>query len=341
VSVSTTNGRMSISSEDVELDFGNGAGIFDQSYHVPEGTILGMIGPSGCGKTTTCRVALGLLQPQKGRISTLGRIPSGFTAEDREKIGYIPQQFVLYPRLSVAENATFVASLYGMPSKQARARLDELLGFVDLKEARNRLAQNLSGGMQRRLMLAGALMHDPVLLFADEPTAGIDPVLRMRFWEFFRQLRDQGRTLVVTTQVVSEAIYCDYVAVMRKGRILDVDTPQNLKRKILGGEIIDMTIQDPYEVLKAMESLRRWDQRTETGEKVVRDVRRSPKADAETDIHVVVDDAREWLPEVLNYLESRRPKIEVASAAPLEVSYDEVFIRIMEQDQSRQEAANG
>lgn len=338
--MTTANGRLTIHSEDIELDFGNGAGIFDQNYSVPEGTILGMIGPSGCGKTTTCRVALGLLQPQKGKISTLGRIPSGFSAADREQIGYIPQQFVLYPRLSVAENAMFVASLYGMPSKQARARLEELLGFVDLKDARNRLAMNLSGGMQRRLMLAGALMHDPILLFADEPTAGIDPVLRMRFWEFFRQLRDQGRTLVVTTQVVSEAIYCDYVAVMRKGRILAVDTPANLKRKAMGGEIIDMTIEDPLEVLKAMDALRRWDQRTANGEKLVKEVRRSPKADAETDIHVIVDDAREWLPEVLNYLESRRPKIEVASAAPLEVSYDEVFIKIMEQDQIK-EAANG
>lgn len=332
---------MTISSEEIELDFGNGAGIFDQSYSVPEGTILGMIGPSGCGKTTTCRIALGLLTPQKGTISTLGRTPTQFTAGDREQIGYIPQQFVLYPRLSVAENAAFVASLYGMPSRQVKSRLDQLLDFVDLKDARNRLAQNLSGGMQRRLMLAGALMHDPVLLFADEPTAGIDPVLRMRFWEFFRQLRDEGRTLVVTTQVVSEAIYCDYVAVMRKGRILAVDTPQNLKRKAMGGEILDLTIQDPDEVHKAIEALRRWDQRTESGEKLVKAVHRSPKPDAENDIHVIVEDAREWLPEVLNYLERRRPKIEVASAAPLEVSYDEVFIKIMEQDQQQQEAANG
>jgi ABC-2 type transport system ATP-binding protein len=336
-----TGKTLAISSQDVELNFGNGAGIFDQNYHVPEGTILGMIGPSGCGKTTTCRVALGLLQPQKGTINTLGRVPSGFRPEDRERIGYIPQQFVLYPRLSVAENAMFVASLYGMPSRQARARMEELLAFVDLSDAKNRLAQNLSGGMQRRLMLAGALMHDPVLLFADEPTAGIDPVLRMRFWEFFRHLRDQGRTLVVTTQVVSEAIYCDYVAVMRKGRILAVDTPENLKRKALGGEILDMTIQDPDEVRKAIDALKRWDQKTEDGRPVVKDVRRSTRPGAtETDIHVIVEDAREWLPEVLNYLESRRPKIEVASAAPLEVSYDEVFIKIMEQDQ-QQEAARG
>lgn len=325
---------LAIHSEDVELDFGNGAGIFDQTYQVPEGTILGMIGPSGCGKTTTCRVALGLLVPQKGSITTLGRTPSRFSADDRERIGYIPQQFVLYPRLSVAENAAFVASLYGMPSRQLRERLAELLTFVDLGDARDRLAQNLSGGMQRRLMLVGALMHDPALLFADEPTAGIDPVLRARFWEYFRQLRDQGRSLVVTTQVVSEAVYCDYVAVMRKGRILAVDTPANLRKMALGGEIIDLTLADPDDVRRALEILRRWTD-------VVRAAHRSPNPDAEADLHVVVDDAREWLPEVLKRLENQRPRVAVASAAPVEVSYDEVFIRIMQLDEQRQEAARG
>ncbi len=326
-----TSQALAIHSEGVEIDFGNGAGIFDQHYKVPEGTILGMIGPSGCGKTTTCRVALGLLQPQKGRITTLGRTPSRFSAEDRERIGYIPQQFVLYPRLSVAENAAFVASLYGMPRNQVRQRMDELLKFVDLTDARNRLGQNLSGGMQRRLMLVGALMHNPALLFADEPTAGIDPVLRARFWEYFRQLRDDGRTLVVTTQVVSEAIYCDYVAVMRKGRILAIDTPTNLRKTALGGEIIDITLDNPDDLRRAIDVLRRWDT-------VVKAVRRSP--DTEADLHVVVEDAREWLPEVLKRLENQRPRIVVASAAPLEISYDEIFIRLMQQNE-QQEAQRG
>ncbi|MFV9505325.1 MAG: ABC transporter ATP-binding protein [Oscillochloridaceae bacterium umkhey_bin13] len=325
---------LTIHSEGVELDFGNGAGVFDQHYQVPEGTIMGMIGPSGCGKTTTCRIALGLLIPQKGSITTLGRVPSRFTSDDRERIGYIPQQFVLYPRLSVAENAEFVASLYGMPARRVRERLNELLEFVDLSDARNRLGQNLSGGMQRRLMLVGALMHDPALLFADEPTAGIDPVLRSRFWEYFRQLRDQGRTLVVTTQVVSEAIYCDYVAVMRKGRILAIDTPANLRRAALGGEIIDLTLDNPDEVRRAITVLQRW-------EAVVREVRRAPNG-IEGDLHVVVEDAREWLPEVIKRLENQRPRIVVASAAPLEVSYDEIFIKLMQQDEQRQqEATNG
>ena len=318
--------EFAIRSEQVEVDFGNGAGIFDQSYSVPRGSILGLIGPSGCGKTTTVRVALGLITPQRGTITTLGRTPSGFSAEDRERIGYIPQQFALYPRLTVAENAEFLASLYGMSTAQIRARLPELLEFVDLTPARDRLGANLSGGMQRRLMLAGALMHDPALIFADEPTAGIDPVLRARFWEFFRQLRDQGRTLVVTTQVVSEAVYCDMVAVMRQGRILAVDTPAGLRRRVLGGEVIDLTLADPADVRRALSVMLRWDD-------VVIDARRAP--DSAADVHVVVADAREWLPEVLKRLENQRPRISVASAAPLEISYDEIFIRLMQEEAPR------
>jgi ABC-2 type transport system ATP-binding protein len=316
-----------IDSQGVDLVFAPGAGVFDLTYSVPKGTILGMIGPSGCGKTTTVRLALGLYRPQKGALTVFGRDPARFSSADREQIGYIPQQFVLYPNLSVAENAEFVASLYGMRGPQIQKRLAELLQFVDLAEARDRLGSQLSGGMQRRLMLVGALMHDPTLLFADEPTAGIDPVLRGRFWDYFRRLRDEGRTLFVTTQVVSEAAYCDYVAVMRKGRLLVVDTPLGLKRRALGGEIIHIRLADPARLAEAAALLRKFGP--------VKEVR--PAAGA-ADLHVYVDDAGEWLPEVLNLLENPDgPQIVVASAEEFQVSYDEIFIRIMEQS----EAAGG
>jgi ABC-2 type transport system ATP-binding protein len=135
--------------------------------------------------------------------------------------------------------------------------------------------------------------------------------------------------MVVTTQVVSEAIYCDFVAVMRKGRILAVDTPTGLRKMALGGEIIDVTLASPDDLRRAIESLKRWNG-------VVKDARRSPAS--ESDLHVVVDDAREWLPEVLNRLENQRPRIVVTSAAPIEVSYDEIFIKIMQMDEQKQAA---
>ena len=324
--MSQTSARpTAIDSQHVDMIFGKDAGVFDQTYTLPEGTILGMIGPSGCGKTTTVRLALGLLKPQRGNLNVMSRSPSGFRAADRERIGYIPQQFVLYPNLTVAENAQFVASLYGMRTARFKQRLDELLAFVDMSDARHRLGKQLSGGMQRRLMLAGALMHDPALLFADEPTAGIDPVLRGRFWEYFRQLRDEGRTLFVTTQYVGEATYCDYVAVMRKGRLLVVDTPQGLRRRVLGGEIIQLKLADPGRMAAALGALQRFEP--------VRDVKRVPGSDDL--LHVTVDDAGEWLPEVLNQLENdSTPSIVVDSAEEFQLSYDDIFIKIMEQEEA-------
>jgi ABC-2 type transport system ATP-binding protein len=316
---------IAIDSQHVDLIFGKDAGVFDQTYSLPAGTILGMIGPSGCGKTTTVRLALGLLTPQRGSLTVMGRAPTSFRAADREQIGYIPQQFVLYPNLTVTENAQFVASLYGMRTAHFKQRLEELLAFVDLSDARDRLGKQLSGGMQRRLMLAGALMHDPALLFADEPTAGIDPVLRGRFWEYFRRLRDQGRTLFVTTQYVGEATYCDYVAVMRKGRLLVVDTPQGLRRRVLGGEVIQLTLADPARMADAIGALQRY--------APVQGVKRAPGSD--DTLQVTVADAGEWLPEVLNQLENdTEPSIAVESAEEYQLSYDDIFIKIMEQEEA-------
>ncbi|HEU5097807.1 MAG TPA: ABC transporter ATP-binding protein [Roseiflexaceae bacterium] len=317
---------LAIDSRHVDLIFGKDAGVFDQTYSLPEGSILGVIGPSGCGKTTTVRLALGLLRPQRGSLTVLGRSPADFRAADRERIGYIPQQFVLYPNLTVTENAQFVASLYGMRSARFRQRLEQLLAFVDLAEARDRLGKQLSGGMQRRLMLAGALMHDPALLFADEPTAGIDPVLRARFWEYFRQLRDQGRTLFVTTQYVGEATYCDYVAVMRKGRLLAIDTPAGLRKRTLGGEIVHLWLQDPARAGEAIELLARY--------QPVQDARRVPGTDNQ--LHVTVEDAGAWLPELLSLLgDPGGPNIVVDSAEEYQISYDDIFIKIMEQEDAR------
>jgi ABC-2 type transport system ATP-binding protein len=312
-----------IEASGVELSFGGGAGVFDLTYQVPAGTILGMIGPSGCGKTTTVRLMLGLYAPQRGTMRVLGRAPTTFRAAERERIGYIPQQFVLYPNLTVAENIHFLAAMYGMPDWAREQRLTRLLQFVDMTDAYHRLGSQLSGGMQRRLMLAGALMHEPALLFADEPTAGIDPVLRGRFWDYFRELRDQGRTLFVTTQYVGEATYCDYVAVMRKGRLIAVDTPEGLRRRALGGEVIAVTI-DAAHVGPAVELLKR-----HPAVKAVRVVEGRDDL-----LHVFVDEAAPLLPAILNALEYGLDII-VHRAQEHKPSYDDVFITLMEQDEAR------
>ena len=152
----------------------------------------------------------------------------------------MPQSFTLYPDLTVRENVDFVASLFGMLWRSRRRRTREVLELVDLWDVRGRRAGRLSGGMQRRLELACALVHDPALLFLDEPTAGIDPLLRGRVWDELHRLRDEGRTLLVTTQYVNEAESCDQVALIAEGRLIALATPDELRRLAVGGDVIEI-----------------------------------------------------------------------------------------------------
>src|SRR4030081_672767 len=231
----------------VSRRYGDMAAVDDISLQVNAGTILGVIGPSGSGKTTLIRMLTGTLEPSSGPLTVLGQTPRRFTRHAREKLGYMPQHFVLYEELTASENLSFVASLFGLLWPKRGRRGEEMLKRVDLWEARRRPARQLSGGMQRRLELACAVVHDPVLLFVDEPTAGLDPMLRQKVWAEFRRLRELGRTLVVTTQYVGEAEYCDTVAVLAQGGLIEAAAPDDLRRKALGGEVIEIETSLPFE----------------------------------------------------------------------------------------------
>jgi ABC-2 type transport system ATP-binding protein len=210
------------------------------NFAVHEGEIFGFIGPSGSGKTTTIRLMNGTYKPTEGTARVFGQSADHMSARVRESIGYLPQLFILYPNLSVKENIDFTASLYGMSWFGRRKRRREVLEFVELWEHRSKLARDISGGMQRRLSLASSLIHNPRLIFLDEPTAGIDPILRAKFWDAFRTLKSEGRSLFITTQYVTEAEYCDRVAVLGQGRIIALDTPENLRTRAFGGEIVEV-----------------------------------------------------------------------------------------------------
>ena len=310
---------VTIDVDQVDHAFTGDVGVFGLTFEVPTGAIFGLIGPSGCGKTTTVRLLTGLYKPDRGRISVLGQAPSKFSASTRERIGYMPQQFVLYPNLTVWENLNFVASLYGMGYFSRRKRLLSVLDFAELGAARSRLGSQLSGGEQRRLELACSLVHNPLLLFADEPTAGVDPVLRGKFWDHFRELRSQGRTLFVTTQYVGEAAYCDLVGVMRKGRLLHIDTPAGLRRTALGGGVIELTV-DPPHTLNAIQALQTHPD--------IKDVRRSRTLPGH--LYIYVDDAGAALPLIFDLLNDH-PEINVQQAQEYQPPFDDIFIRLMEQ----------
>jgi ABC-2 type transport system ATP-binding protein len=308
-----------IRAEQIERKFAEDVGVFDLNFEVPTGTIFGMIGPSGCGKTTTVRLMTGLYKPDRGNLTVMNQVPSKFSPRARERLGYMPQHFVLYPNLTVWENMNFVASLYGLGYLKRQEPLRQALEFVELTDARNRLGSQLSGGMQRRLELACTLVHNPLLIFADEPTAGIDPVLRDKFWNHFRQLRDTGRTLFVTTQYVSEAIYCDMVAVMREGRIIHIDTPENLRKKALGGEVIKLVVDAPH-ALDAAQIFQR--------HPAITDVRRSRSQPGL--LYLYANDASATLPLIFQLL-GEHPEIAVQQADKYVPPFDDVFVKLMEQ----------
>ncbi|CAN5140606.1 ABC transporter ATP-binding protein [soil metagenome] len=218
--------------------FGDETVVEELDLEVSEGSVHGFIGPSGSGKTTTVRMMTGVLKPSSGTVEVFGQDPTRLGTDDRRRIGYMPQLGVLYPELSIADNLRFVASLYGV--RKPRRRMTEVLELLDMGGTQKMRLDSASGGMQRRVALAAVLQHDPQLLFLDEPTAGLDPVLRRRVWDHFRELREEGRTIFVTTQIVSEATSCDAVCLIADGQLLANGTPEELRRMAHGGEVVDL-----------------------------------------------------------------------------------------------------
>ncbi len=296
----------------VTMRFADQLAVDGISLVVPPGTILGVIGPSGAGKTTTIRLLTGALTPTEGRIEVLGEEPRKFRRQTRERIGYMPQSFTLYPDLTVRENVDFVGSLFGMLFMSRRRRTGQVLRLVDLWDVRARRAGRLSGGMQRRLELACALVHDPALLFLDEPTAGVDPMLRGSIWEELHRRRDAGRTALVTTQYVNEAEQCDRVALISEGRLLALSTPDELRREAAGGDVVVVETAALFDgdLLKTLPFVR--GVRQEGPRRMV----------------VTVDDAGTALPDVVEAVGSHGG--EVVSALEERPSFDEVFATLVE-----------
>ena len=209
--------------------FGTTRALDDVTFRVERGETFGLIGPNGSGKTTLLRVLLGLTRQTSGEARILGKsMPNRSVARS---IGYMTQSSALYGELSVRENLAFFGSLYGLRGATLATRIREILALVDLEEREGATVQTLSGGMRQRVSLATALIHQPQLVFLDEPTVGIDPELRMLFWDYFGRLNEQGITLIVSTHHLDEAKRCHRLALLRFGQLLAVDTPADLLRR--------------------------------------------------------------------------------------------------------------
>ncbi len=229
--------------ENLTRRFGEFVAVDHVSFEVRAGEVVGYLGPNGSGKTTTIRMLLGLLEPSDGNASVLGFDAFKQSEQVRARAGYMSQKFAIYDDLTVLENLTFYGGVYGITDKTRIARTLELVG---LRGHDSTLTRSLSAGWRQRLALGIALVHEPKLLFLDEPTSGVDPTARRAFWDLIYELAESGVTILVTTHYMDEAEYCERVGIMRDGKLLVMDTPSNLKKNIIAGDVWEV-YADPLE----------------------------------------------------------------------------------------------
>ncbi len=201
------------------------------SFEVYRGEIFGFLGANGAGKTTAIRILCGLSYPTSGEIEVAGYNVYTQREKIKSSIGYMSQKFSLYEDLTVKENIRFYAGIYGLTDLKIKERMEILIDRLDLKEAANKLVRDIPLGWKQKLAFSVAVFHDPGLVFLDEPTGGVDPITRRKFWELIYSTAGRGITVFVTTHYMDEAEYCDRISIMSEGRIEALDTPANLKRK--------------------------------------------------------------------------------------------------------------
>ncbi len=222
-------GGPAVEVRDLTRRFGDFVAVDRVGFAVVPGEVFGFLGPNGAGKTTTIKMLNGLLPPSSGEGRVAGFDITRERAAIKRSIGYMSQLFSLYGDLTVAENIAFFAGLYGVPAARRAARRDWVLGMAGLEDQRQRLTSELSLGWKQRLALGCAVLHEPPILFLDEPTSGVDPISRRRFWDLIYTLADAGTTVFVTTHYMEEAEYCHRLALMNRGRLIALDTPSGLR----------------------------------------------------------------------------------------------------------------
>ncbi|HSN50148.1 MAG TPA: ABC transporter ATP-binding protein [Bacteroidales bacterium] len=225
-------------------NYGKLSALKNMSLDVPAGTIYGLVGPNGAGKTTLIKALVGSLRPSSGSVKVLGLDPLKDKWKLRRQIGYMPQSPALYDDLSARQNILFFGKVQDVPDLQKK--VDEILTFAELTDRADDMVRTFSGGMKKRVSLCCALIHSPRIIFLDEPTAAVDPHLKLMSWIMFRKLAASGVTIFVSTHQMDEAMLCDKVTILRNGEILAVDTPQNLLKR--GKTRIKISLNDEEKV---------------------------------------------------------------------------------------------
>jgi daunorubicin resistance ABC transporter ATP-binding subunit len=250
-----TGGTLAIEVKDLCKSFGSFRAVDHLSLEVRQGEIFGLLGPNGSGKTTTINMISGLSRPTSGEVRVMGYDVQHNARQVRQMLGSVPQETALYEELSAWTNMDFHADLFGIPRKEKKVRITRLLELVQLLDRKDSRVGTFSGGMKRRLALARALLHDPRLIYLDEPTLGVDVQARRAIWDYILALRDQGKTVLITTNYLEEAqALCERLAIIDHGKLIAVDTPEHLK-KTYGGSIIEVETAQPVTGLASLRAL--------------------------------------------------------------------------------------
>ncbi len=238
--------------EHLTKKFGDFVAVDDVSFYVKPGEVFGWLGPNGAGKTTTIRVLLGLLKPTSGKASVLGLDPIAQTKQMQTKVGYMSQLFTLYNDLTARENIRFYGQIYDLSRKELEQRQAEIIKMAGLEGRESTLTGNLSGGWKQRLALGCAIVHNPKVVFLDEPTAGVDPISRREFWGLIYAMAKKGVTVLVTTHYMDEAELCQRVGFISHGKVVALDSPDELKKTRMHGDVLEIHTPTPDLALQAL-----------------------------------------------------------------------------------------
>ena len=289
--------------------FGTFKAIDHLSLTVKQGEIFGLLGPNGSGKTTTINMISGLSVPTSGEVRVMGYDLRHNTRQVRKILGAVPQETALYEELSAWTNMDFHAELFGIPRKEKKARITNMLELVQLLDRKDSRVGTFSGGMKRRLALGRALLHDPQLIYLDEPTLGVDVQSRRAIWDYIISLRDQGKTVLITTNYLEEAqALCERLAIIDHGKLLAVDTPEHLKQTY-GGSVVEIETDQPSQSVDKLRAL--------AGVKAVEQTGAHLKISTEGNHNTV--------PNIINILSQEG---DIKNIAVREPNLDEVFLRL-------------
>jgi ABC-2 type transport system ATP-binding protein len=302
---------------DLVKRFGDFIAVDHVTLSVQRGEIFGFLGPNGAGKSTTIRMVCGLLLPTSGTASVGGLDVMTQSEAIKKQIGYMSQKFSLYDDLTVEENIDFFSGIYGVPRARRPERKAYVLKMAGIEERRSTLTHLLSGGWKQRLALGCAILHEPPILFLDEPTSGVDPIARRTFWDLIYQLSAAGHTIFVSTHYMDEAEYCHRLALMYRGKIIALGTPGELKQSLEGHYLLRLEASDILGSMKTLEKL-----------EGVSDV-----AVFGGGLHVTVSDTSRAMPEIRAALQ--QAGITITVLEPIEPSMEDVFVAMIEQEERK------